>query len=88
MLVNEETMTKTLTFEHFLLHSQVIRLYFHALRLCKKVEPLQIRRELQWYIRNEIEQHRHEHDIDKIKHLLSYAGIQLKQLETTVEISK
>ncbi|KIO23813.1 hypothetical protein M407DRAFT_214051 [Tulasnella calospora MUT 4182] len=68
-----------LTFQHFLLKGQVYSLYRSAIRGSRGIPDPQARKETLNWIRSEIEQHRSENDIEKIKSLIGHGKRSLKQ---------
>jgi predicted translin family RNA/ssDNA-binding protein len=70
------------------LRSQTLHWYARALRVCRTVENIDVRRQLHRYVREQVEAHRHETDLDRFRHLLAEAHARLKRLQTTLQLSQ
>ncbi|KAI8099524.1 uncharacterized protein BX664DRAFT_321508 [Halteromyces radiatus] len=76
-----------MSLNHFLLRGQVISLYRKFMR-CTKGMNKNDATELRQWIRTDFERYRHEHDLDKIKNLITAGQHQMHTLQGSVSMAQ
>lgn len=77
-----------LSFKRFMLRSEVLKLYREMLRIAKKVPTEQQRKELTDWIRHDFKSNKHVTDEEAIKMMITRGRMSLKELQSTVDLSR
>lgn len=72
----------------FMLRQQVLKLYREALRTIREVKDESQRRELQMWARHDFESNKHVEDEDFIKMHIARGKLALKELQSSLRLSK
>ena len=77
----------TLSFKHFQLRSEVLKLYRYICRVTQQRCTIQQRNEIREFAVNEFRSSRHITDIEQIKTLIRNGKNQVEHLETTLNLA-
>lgn len=87
-IIHEEFNIKKLIFPQFMLRQQVLMQYRDVLRTIKRIPNEEYRRELLEWARRDFRDNAHHTDEITIKMLLNHGNRSLRELKTTMDLSK
>ncbi|RDD45400.1 LYR motif-containing protein 2 [Trichoplax sp. H2] len=76
------------SFRQFMLRSQVLTLYRDMLRVIRRIEDQNQRRDMTQWVRAEFDRNRHHQDQQTIRMLISQGRVSLRELSTAIKITE